>query len=120
MAIKPRDADLDEELIVSGLSITALCAGLLVLDSKTSVVNLVHYTAKNYFDHIRSVSFLNFHASITMSCATYLTLDVLKDASVWEILRDFPWAGYAAQYMASHVQQNPEEALEPSVLETLS
>lgn len=120
VAIKPEDTDLDEELIMSGQSITALCAGLLVIDSRTNVVNLVHYTTKNYFEQIRSVSFPNFHASITMSCATYLTLDVLRDASVWKILQDFPLAGYAAQYMANHARQNPEEALEPSVLETLS
>lgn len=120
VAIKPGDADLDEELIMSGSSITALCAGLLVIDPRTNVVNLVHYTTKNYFEQIRSISFPNFHASITMSCATYLTLDVLKDASVWKILQDFPLAGYAAQYMANHARQNPEETLEPSVLETLS
>lgn len=55
----------------------------------------------------------------SMSCAMYLTLDVLKDATVWIILQDFPLAGYAAQYMADHARQTPEEALEPSVLATL-
>lgn len=119
VAINPGDTELDKELIMDGSSITAVCAGLVIVDQRTSVVTLVHYTAKNYFEQIKSETFPNFHASITMSCATYLTLDALKDASIWDILRTFPLAGYAAQYMADHARQNPEEALEPTILETI-
>jgi hypothetical protein len=54
-----------------------------------------------------------------MSCATHLALDVLKDATIGEIGRQFPLAGYAAEYMADHARQNAEEALEPSILEAL-
>lgn len=119
VAIKPGDTYLDEELVMDGSSITALCAGLVIVDQRSSLVNLVHYTTKHYFEQNRSVTFPNFHATITMSCATYLTLDMLKDIEIWKILRDFPLAGYAAQYMADHARENPEESLEPSVLETI-
>lgn len=118
MAIKPGDTDIDEELIMDASNITAFCAGLVIVDQKTSVVDLVHYTT-NYFEQIRSVLFPNFHASITMSCATYLTLTELRDANIWKILLEYPLAGYAAQYMADHARQNPEDALESSILDKI-
>ena len=119
IAIKSGDKQLDKELLMDGSHITAVCAGLVIVDQRTSIVNLVHYTTKNYFEQIRSVVFPNFHASITMSCATYLTLSELRDANIWKILREYPLAGYAAQYMAGHARQNPEETLESSVIETI-
>lgn len=119
VAIRPGDTQLDQELIMDGSHITALCAGLVILDQRTSTVNWVHYSTKNYFEQIRSVLFSNFHASITMSCATYLTLGELRDANIWKILRDYPLAGYAAQYMADHARQHPEDALESSIIETI-
>ena len=119
LAIEPGSAQLDEEDILDGNSITALCAGLVIIDQGTNIVTLVHYTTKNYFENIRENRFPGFHATITMSCATYLALSALKDASIWTIVRQYPLACYAAQYMGDHARQNPEEALEPSVLELI-
>ena len=119
VAIRPGDTGLDKEFVMEGSSMSAVCAGLIIVDQRTSMVTLVHYTAKHYFEQIRSVSFPHFHASITMSYATYLTLGALKDANIWQILRSCPLAGYAAQYMAEHARQNPEDTLEPSILETI-
>lgn len=82
IAIKPGDKQLDKELLMDGSHITALCAGLVIVDQRTSIVNLVHYTTKNYFEQVRSVLFPNFHESITMNCATYLTLSELRDANI--------------------------------------
>jgi len=119
LAIEPSSTDLDKEGIMDTTSITALCAGLVIIDPGTNTVNLVHYTAKSYFESIRSVRFPGFHATITMSCATYLALEPLKNASIWTIVRDFPLASYAAQYMGDHARLHPEDALEPSVLEVI-
>ena len=119
VAIRPGDTQLDQELIMDGSHITALCAGLVILDQRTSTVNWVHYSTKSYFEQIRSVLFSNFHATITMSCATYLTLNELRDANIWKLLREYPLAGYAAQYMADHAREHPEDALESSIIETI-
>ena len=119
LAIEPGDEILDKDLIMDGSSVTALCAGLVIVDQRTNVVNLVHYTTENYFKYIRSTYFPNFHANITMSCATYLTLEDLKNATIWNILQDYPLASYAAQYMGDHARENPEDALEPSILESI-
>ena len=119
IAIEPGDGELDEDLIMDGSNITACCAGLVIVDQRTNVVNLVHYTTESYFKRVRSTHFPNFHANITMSCATYLTLDDLKNATIWNILQNYPLASYAAQYMGDHARENPEDALEPSILESI-
>ena len=119
LAVEPGDKFLDEELMMDGQSITQLCAGLVIVDQRTNVVNLVHYSTKSYFDDIRHVQFPGFHANITLICATYLTLDTLKGAKIWEMVQKFPLACYAAQYMGDHARQSPEETLDPSILDVI-
>ena len=119
LAVEPGGTELDEELIMDEGNITALCAGLIVVDLGTQAVSFVHYTAYNYFEEKRQAYFPNFHGSITMSCATYLTMPALQNATIWVIVRRYPLACYAAQFMGDHARQNPEETLEPSVLETV-
>ncbi|KAI4169534.1 MAG: hypothetical protein LQ343_005614 [Gyalolechia ehrenbergii] len=119
LAVEPGDTELDEDLVMDGQSITSLCAGLVVVDQRTNIVNLVHYSTKSYFDEIRHIQFPEFHAKITLVCATYLTLDSLKGAKIWEIVQDYPLACYAAQFMGDHARNSPEESLEPSILEMI-
>jgi ankyrin repeat protein len=119
LAIEPESTDLDEEDIIDANNITALCAGLIIVDHGTNLVNPVHYTAKNYFETIRLDRFAGYHATITMSCATYLALTALRNASIWAIVHRYPLACYAAQYMGDHARHHPEDTLEPSVLEVI-
>lgn len=119
IAVEPGDTVLDEELVMDGQSITSLCAGLVIVDQRTNVVNLVHYSTKSYFEDIRHIHFPEFHAKITLVCATYLTLDSLKGAKIWEMVQKYPLACYAAQYMGDHARNSPEEALEPSILDMI-
>ena len=119
LAIEPGSSELDEELIMDAQSITALCAGLITVEPGTDVVNFVHYTAYDYFEDKRQIYFPNFHGNITMSCATYLTMPALHNTTIGVIVRRFPLACYAAQFMGDHARQHPEETLEQSILETI-
>ena len=82
-------------------------------------MNLVHYSAKKYFEDSRQDLFPQFHASITLSCATYLTLGTIQNISIRSIVQRYPLAGYAAQYPGDHARQSPEEALESSILDVI-
>ena len=119
VAIQHQETDLDEELIMNRASITAMCAGLVVIDQRTNLMNLFHYTTKNYFEQIHFGSSLIINATITLNCATFHTFEVFKDANIWKILLIFPLTGYAVQHMADHARQNPEDNLEPFILEIL-
>lgn len=81
-----------------------------------NTVSLVHYTAKRYLESVSRQLFPGFHGIITMSCATYLTLDALREATLHEIVSNFPLACYAAQYMGDHAREHPEDSLESSIL----
>ena len=119
LAVEPGDSELDEELLMDAPSITALCAGLVVIDKATGNVNLVHYSTKSYFENTRQKYFAAYHASITLSLATYLTLGVLQDISISEIVRNYPLASYAAQYLGDHARDSPEDSLAPTILEAI-
>jgi ankyrin repeat protein len=119
LAIEPGVEELDEEMVLDEQSITALCAGLVVIDTGTDAVNLVHYTTKSYLEDKRQVFFPGFHGQITMNCAAYLMISPLRKATIWEIVHNYPLACYAAQYMGDHARHNPEEALEQSILDAV-
>lgn len=119
LAVEPGDSELDEDLMMDAPSITALCAGLVIIDKATGNVNLVHYSTKSYFENTRQKYFAAYHASITLSLATYLTLGVLQDISISEIVRNYPLASYAAQYLGDHARDSPEESLAPTILEAI-
>lgn len=80
---------------------------------------MVHYTAKRYLESASQQLFPGFHAVITMSCATYLTLDALREATLHEIVSSFPLACYAAQYIGNHAREHPEDSLESSILSVI-
>ncbi|KAL8865493.1 MAG: hypothetical protein Q9198_009297, partial [Flavoplaca austrocitrina] len=119
LAVEPGDTVLDEELVIDGQGITSLCAGLVIVDQRTNIVNLVHYSTKSYFDDTRHIQFPEYHAKITLVCATYLTLESLKGAKIWEMVQEYPLACYAAQFMGDHARNSPEESLEPSILDMI-
>lgn len=119
LAIDPDEDTLDEDLIIDGPNIAAICAGLIIVDPVTEKVHLVHYTTKMYFERVRDKHFPDFHGMITMSCATYLTMPALRNASLWTIVQRFPLAYYAAQYLGDHARLHPEDALDPPVLHLL-
>ncbi|KAK0727687.1 hypothetical protein B0T26DRAFT_799627 [Lasiosphaeria miniovina] len=119
LAVEPGDSNLDEELLMDAQGITALCAGLIVIDKATGNVILVHYSAKSYFENTRQKYFPLYHASMTLSLATYLTLDALQIITIGEMAQRYPLATYAAQYLGDHARHAPEESLETTVLETI-
>ena len=123
IAMETGDTVLDEDSVMDGQSITSLCAGLLVVDQRTNIVNLVHYSTKSYFNDymndIRHILLHEFHEEVTLICAAYLTLDSLKGLKFWEIVQDYPLACYAAQYMGDHARNSPEGSFEPPILDMI-
>ena len=121
IAMKISDTVLDEDSVMDGQDITSLCAGLLVVDQRTNVVNLVHHSTKSYLDDymndIRYILLHEFHEEVTLICAAYLTLDSLKGLSIWELVQDYPLACYAAQYMGDHARNSSKGSFEPHIVD---
>ena len=115
------DTVLDEDSVIDEQNITSLCAGLLVVDQRTNVVNLVHHSTKSYFsDYMNDIRYIllhEFHEEVTLICAACLTLDSLKGLNIWEIVQDYPLACYAAQYMGDHARNSSKGSFEPPILD---
>ena len=85
-------------------NIIALYAGLITVDPNTDTVNFIYYTVYNYFKKKGQVYFPQFHESITISYAIYLTISALHNVTIEIIARRFPLTYYAAQYMGDYTR----------------
>lgn len=79
LALRPDDSDFHAEFVTDGDILVAICAGLVVIDTKTKIIRLVHFTAQEYFDAIRTTKFPEGNLEMAHMCLTYLSFSVFKD-----------------------------------------
>ncbi|KAI1260077.1 ankyrin repeat-containing domain protein [Xylariaceae sp. FL1019] len=104
VAIKPESqnhADLD---IVSKEILSSACAGIIVIESKTKVVRLAHYTARQYLEDNEASRFRNFQSVMAESCLTYLRFNDFTPSSQGNP-KEQPLLNYAANHWGDHVFQ---------------
>ncbi|KAJ7066788.1 hypothetical protein B0H15DRAFT_794335, partial [Mycena belliarum] len=68
LAIELGATSLDTDNLLDISIVLAVCAGLIIVDEKMSVVRLIHYTTQHYFDKIQPVKFPNAHQMIAAHC----------------------------------------------------
>ena len=103
----------DGENLLSPGSLVDVCAGLVLIDSTSQIVRLVHYTTQEYFDKARLQLFKGAEVDISRACLTYLSYDFdrklrdtvsIKMDIIYEALRSHPFLDYASHYWFSHVK----------------
>ena len=128
ISIEPEDDDVDEEAMLEREDVLSVCAGLLIMDQQSQTVRLIHYTAHDYFERFRDRLFPGFHANITLSCVTYLSLKALYKSRQWvyfwyregeHLFEEYPFVRYAAQYLGDHARRTPETALDQQTLQKI-
>lgn len=80
LAARPGDHELNDKNFVFIAEIVSLCAGLVVIDEKSTVVQLVHYTTKEYLtNRSNKNNFLDWvrpqEEELVRSCLTYSTFN---------------------------------------------
>ncbi len=100
--------EFDKENLLSAGDLVDVCAGLVVIDSTSEVIRLVHYTTQEYFDKTRLHLFKNAEVDISRACLAYLSYDSVMDlgnqGSMRTALRFHPFLDYALHYWFSHVK----------------
>ncbi|KAL8820994.1 MAG: hypothetical protein Q9223_000908 [Gallowayella weberi] len=102
----------DEEYIINASDIIYSCAGLVILDKKTDVIRMVHFSAQEYFSATRQTHFPDGHVTIAAACLKYLTSDLFshghfKNETEMQIQRnDCPFMDYAAQFWGHHARES--------------
>ncbi len=108
LAIEPEISSLDHSNICDLQEVVSGCAGLVVLDSVSQSIRLVHQTAKDYFKANISEYFPDARSNIAVSCLTYLSYDEFKTGActnhmlLESRLRRFPFLSYASIFWAYH------------------
>ena len=134
LAIEPETPDLDEDNLSDIDEVVGFCAGLVIVDERTQIIRLVHYTTQEYFRRNGNTLLASAQQDIAISCLTYLLYDnfgagwvieagseefdgivLVYSLSVKPRLQKYPFLNYAARYWANHArvvgQQNVKELM---------
>ena len=111
--------EFDEDNLLSPGSLVDVCAGLVIIDSTSQIIRLVHYTTQEYFDNARLHLFKGAEVDMSRACLTYLSCSLdpklriveepffdsphIKEIS-YEAIRSHPFLDYASHYWFSHVK----------------
>ena len=79
LSVEPGDTAMDEANFVIQETLTSACAGLVVVDHKSQIVRLAHYTVQEYFDSQKDVMFLDGQKLLATTFLTYLSFDVFSN-----------------------------------------
>ena len=111
--------EFDADNLLPPRSLIDVCAGLVIIDSNSQIVRLVHYTTQEYLDKERMLLFKGINVDISRACLTYLscnigTEDQYQGGGRW-LFKSHPFLDYACRYWFSHARnvllaENPDSS----------
>lgn len=81
LATELGDDNLDGDNVPDIEDVVSVCAGLVIVDTDSHMIRLVHYTAQTYFEHIRDIWIPLAQQEITLACLTYLSFTTFRCGS---------------------------------------
>ena len=116
--------EFDEDNLLPPWSLVDVCEGLVIIDSNSQVVRLVHYTTQQYLDKARMQLFKGAQVEISRDCLTYLScIDTeVRDKTIEDkLIESRPFLDYACRHWFSHAKNIlMSEDADPSLLEALA
>ncbi|KAJ7434165.1 ankyrin repeat-containing domain protein [Mycena latifolia] len=119
LAVQPSHTQLHEEYITDRDTLVSMCAGLVVVDDKTRIIRLVHYTAQEYLDKRQEARFSLGDEELGRICLAYLSFDEWRIRTKWDalqrskILSRYALLDYIVHYWHLHVLNHQEALQEP-------
>jgi hypothetical protein len=116
----PEDSGLEEDDLPDADILTGVCGGLIMVDSDSKTVRLVHYTAQQYFEQFHSHKLMQARVSITNISLKYLTLPNFSsgicttDKAMAQRLEEYPFLDYAAKHWGAEINKFDEDGLVPA------
>ncbi|KAJ7585757.1 hypothetical protein C8J56DRAFT_1087843 [Mycena floridula] len=129
VAVSDDMSEMDFDAIVDVDVLTSVCAGLIVIReervylfgdlSDDKIIQLVHYTAQEYFQFKQQLWFPDIHSSIAIACLTYMAFDTFDTTHItyttWLL---HPLAQYAIDHWEKHAKKD-EVTTMPKILKFL-
>ena len=102
--------ELDNDNLLQPESLIDVCGGLVIIDSTSQIIRLVHYTTQEYFSNKRLDLFAGAEADISRACLTYLSYDIGHRFPDWKTVmwafESHPFLHYAYGHWFSHVHSS--------------
>ncbi|CAG7988463.1 unnamed protein product [Penicillium salamii] len=101
------DMTFDDDDLPDGEILTGACGGLVSVDGESQTIQLIHYTAQNYFERSFAQKLMAARLSLTQISLAYLGLSNFEsgfctsDADMLQRLREYPFLEYAAKHWGS-------------------
>jgi hypothetical protein len=111
MEVEPNETTIDPDDVYGEELLVAICAGIAVIEDRTSAFRFVHHTAETYFESNRESLFNNGHIELTKICVTYLSFDEFNsgpcqtDEELKKRLRLYQLYNYAAHNWGHHARK---------------
>ena len=100
--------EFDEDNLLPPGSLVDVCAGLVIIDSNSRILRLVHYTTQEYLDNQRMQLFKDVEVDISRACLTSLSYNVDTDfhdeETRYKLIQSHPFLEYACQHWFSHAK----------------
>ena len=119
LAVELGGRELDQDNIPDVELMVSVCAGLVTVDRESNIIRLVHYTAQEYFESIRTAWIPDAPVHVALTCITYLSFDTFasgrssSEKKFQDRLKQNWFLSYAASYWGRHagpVQGKVKEA----------
>lgn len=104
LAVEAADTSFDEENIPDEDLLVSVCAGLIEVHRDRGVIELVHYTAQEYFDLRELELFPAAQEDILRICLTFLSFDHFRTGLCRDLkdikgrIQDYPFLIYAGKH----------------------
>ena len=121
LAVEIGATDFNLENIPSIATLLDYCQGLIVVDSETSTVRLIHYTAQEYLCSYPGL-FSKPHSILTETCLTYLNSQQVKHLAPHSLLspQTMPFLKYSSRYWGIHMNKDLSDHAMALALELLN
>ncbi|KAH6879569.1 hypothetical protein BKA70DRAFT_1127252, partial [Coprinopsis sp. MPI-PUGE-AT-0042] len=110
LATRPDTHRFDSSRLIQEGTLIALCRGLVMVEEKTRIVRLVHYTAKGTLERLVTKTFPHPHAFLAAFCLSRLTdggfqRTALEDRKGFDqAMEDEPFLKYVHNSWSTHVR----------------
>ena len=121
LAVEIGATDFDLENIPSIGALLDYCQGLIVVDSETSTIRLIHYTVQEYLCDYPGL-FSKSHSMLAETCLTYLNSQQVKRLTPYFLLppQSIAFLKYSARYWGTHMNKDLSDHAMALALELLN
>ncbi|EEU33889.1 uncharacterized protein NECHADRAFT_55600, partial [Fusarium vanettenii 77-13-4] len=112
LAVEEDAPEIDPQSVMNIEDVLTVCAGLVIVDTESAIIRLVHHTAEEYFESRKTTLFPNCEDQILETCVTYLSFTAFEEGccetneEFEDRLEFYPFYDYSSHNWAHHARES--------------